>query len=89
MRRKSKIFEYAKTMIEHLGGVPNLDNPNLFSIKSDLVIRHKDSRIEYTIEKVDLSDVKNPTIFAFRYTPDRIKKHITINKKEFKEYENI
>lgn len=83
------LLEYAKFVIESLGGVPNLDNPDIFLIKNDLVIRHKKTKIEYTVEKVDLSDPKHPILFAYRYTPEGDKKYIDIPKKEFKEYENI
>tara|TARA_A100001035_G_scaffold219864_1_gene179907 strand:- start:169 stop:432 length:264 start_codon:yes stop_codon:yes gene_type:complete len=83
------IKEYAKAVIESLGGVPNLDNPDLFSIKNDLVIRHIKSRIEYTVSKVDLTSSKDPKIEAFRFDPDGNEKFIIISKDEFKEYENI
>jgi len=86
---KSRIKEHAKAVIESLGGIPNNDNPELFSIKNDLVIRHIKSRIEYTVSKVDLSMPSNPTIEAFRFDQDGNKKFITITKKDFKEYENI
>ena len=75
--------------MESLGGIPNLDNPDLFSIKPDLIIRHKKTKIEYTIEKVDMTNLKSPLLLAFRFNPDGDKKFITISKKEFSDYENI
>lgn len=78
-----------KSIMESLGGIPNLDNPDLFSIKPDLIIRHKKTKIEYTVEKVDVSNLKSPVLMAFRFNPDGDKKYITISKKEFKDYENV
>ncbi len=85
----NQILEYTKRVIESLGGVPNIDDPDLFLLKKFLVIRHKKSKVEYTIEKIDLSDKNNPKLFVYRYTPKGDKKYIEIEKNNFKDYENI
>lgn len=85
----NQILEYTKRVIESLGGIPNINDPNLFLLKNNLVIRHSKSKIEYTIEKIDLSDKNNPKLFVYRYTPSGDKKYVEIEKNNFKDYENI
>jgi len=77
-----------KYLRESLGGIPNLDNPDMFSIKNHLIIRDGTTGIEYTVSDVDLSDKENPVIKCYRYNPgDDTRFYLNINKEDFKNYE--
>jgi|ETNvirnome_2_300_1030623.scaffolds.fasta_scaffold19218_2 hypothetical protein len=74
---------------EELSGIPNMDNPDLFSIKKSLVIRDDDNGIEYTVSDVDLTDVHNPAIKCYRYNLDGTRAYIDIDKNQFKNYSRV
>ena len=60
-------------------------------LSASLLIRHKPTKIEYTIQKIVL-DSKEPLIIAYRYysKPDKNKKvFIKIPMCDFKEYESV
>jgi len=58
-------------------------------ISPNLVIRHKKSRIEYTVTKLIIKDSK-PSIIAYRYSnKSKGKKFVTIPLKYFKQYEPV
>ena len=60
-------------------------------LSQHLLIRHKPTKLEYTIKKIVLSDDK-PTIIAYRYysNPSAKKKvFIKIPMSDFKEYEAV
>jgi hypothetical protein len=60
-------------------------------IASSLLIRHKQTKIEYTISKIIFSDEK-PSIVAYRYysNPSKHKKvYIEIPMSDFKKYEPV
>jgi hypothetical protein len=56
-----------------------------------LVIRHKNTKIEYTIKKIGLQGGK-PVIICYRYykegNPDK-KVYIKIEEKDFNDYEKV
>ena len=63
-------------------------------IADQLVIRHKDSRIEYTVQKVFLDDNGKPSVLCYRYyMPDKRnhekKVYIKITPDDFKKYEPV
>jgi hypothetical protein len=56
-----------------------------------LLIKHKDSKLEYTISKIVVDDGK-PSIIAYRYysKPSSNKKvYVKIPLKDFKDYETV
>ena len=57
-----------------------------------LCIRHKPTKIEYTIKKIKIVD-DNLVIIAYRYfgkDPDNLKKvYVEIHKSDFKNYEQV
>ncbi len=60
-------------------------------LSSSLLIRHKPTKIEYTIQKI-VMDGKEPLIIAYRYysKPDKSKKvFIKIPMCDFKKYESV
>lgn len=60
-------------------------------VASQLVIRHKPTKLEYTVSKVYIQD-KKPVILAYRYynSPEKKKKvFIKIDEKDFKNYEPV
>jgi hypothetical protein len=60
-------------------------------ISPHLVIRHKPTKIEYTIKKIKIDNGK-PIVYAYRYysKPSSQKKvFVTIEMKDFKEYEPV
>lgn len=64
----------------------------LISILSDsMLIRHKETKIEYTIQKILFKEGK-PIIFAYRYysKPNKQKRvYIKIEMNEFNKYEPV
>lgn len=84
---KKKIIE---TLIT-LGGKKNKDN-SISLLSTGLVIRDKETRHEYTIEKVSFDDVKKgPSITCYRYYgPDGKKKaYIQLFNDDFDHYEAV
>lgn len=60
-------------------------------VSSQLVIRHKPTKLEYTVSKVIIKN-KKPFIIAYRYysNPRKNKKvFIKIDEKNFKNYEPV
>ena len=60
-------------------------------LSSSLLIRHKPTKIEYTIQKI-IMDGKEPLIVAYRYysKPEKNKKvFIKIPMCDFKKYESV
>ena len=82
------IREIAKYfLVENLGGLPHLDNPDKFSLSAHLLIRDDDTGIEYTVADVDLSNKDNPKITCYRYEPnDSTTFYLDINKEDFDKY---
>jgi len=60
-------------------------------LKPDLLIRHKDAGIKYTVAKVGISkEDKKPTVIAYRYFgPTDKKYYITIKTIDFNKYEPV
>tara|TARA_Y100000034_G_C6703415_1_gene310350 strand:- start:70 stop:339 length:270 start_codon:yes stop_codon:yes gene_type:complete len=71
---------------ESLNGIPNSDNPDVFSIKKSLLLVDDDTGIEYTVSDVDISDIDSPVIKCYRFNPDGTRAYIDIPKQEFKKY---
>lgn len=87
--KKSIFFE----TLNFLGGKRK---GNSFSfVKNNLCIRHIDSGIKYTVEKVILSDDKKPYIYAYRYygpeeKNSKVKRfYIKIGDSDFAKYEPV
>jgi hypothetical protein len=60
-------------------------------IGTQIAIKHKDTKLEYTVDKIFLEDGK-PVILAYRYysKPNSFKKiPIKIYEKEFKDYDKV
>jgi len=72
-----------------LGGKKNKNNEIDF-ITSDLLIRHKSTRIEYTVLKAIIKDGK-PCVIAYRYYGPKFNKkmHVLITPDEFDSYEPV
>jgi hypothetical protein len=76
-----------KFLVESLGGIPHLDNPEKFSITNHLLIRDDESGIEYTVADIDLSDASNPKITCYRYDPENSTTfYVDIYKGDFDTY---
>ena len=74
-------------LIESLGGIPHLDNPEKFSLTSHLLIRDNNTGLEYTVADVDLSSENEPTLTCYRYDPDDSTTfYIDITKEDFDKY---
>ena len=58
-------------------------------IKNDLLIKHVDSGVKYTVQKVDLAD--EPCVVAYRYYGPGMEKKIfiKITSDDFKKYEPV
>ena len=84
----STIKEITKSfLVENLGGIPHLDNPEKFSLSSHLLIRDDNTGIEYTVSDVDVTDSDNPTLTCYRYDPDESTTfYIDISKEDFDKY---
>ena len=68
-----------------------MKNKTINMLSKSLSIKHKPTKIEYTIDKINFVDGK-PVIIAYRYysKPDKNKKvYIEIHHKDFKEYEAV
>ena len=72
-----------------LGGKQKKDSIDFIS--NQLLIRHKESRIEYTVKKVTIGDDGKPSVLCYRYYgPKNSKKiYIKIPSKEFSDYEPV
>ena len=72
-----------------LGGKKN--NKSIEFIADELLIRHKDSRIEYTVKKVILGKDGKPSVICYRYyKPNSDKRvYLTIPSSEFSNYEPV
>ena len=76
-----------KYLIESLGSVPHLDNPDKFSIGLHLLIRDDETGIEYTVSDIDLSDTANPKFTCYRYSPnDDTTYYLDVEKEDFDKY---
>ena len=82
---KDKIIESLLT----LGGKKNTDK-SVNLLATGLMIRDKDTRHEYTIEKVSF-DEDGPKIACFRYYGPRGEKkaYVELTKKDFDHYEAV
>ena len=64
-------------------------------VKNNLCIKHKESGIKYTVEKVMLSDDNKPYIYAYRYygpeeANSNVKRfYIKIGNLDFAKYEPV
>lgn len=72
-----------------LGGKKKKDSIDF--IADQLLIRHKDSGIEYTVKKVSIGKDGKPTVICYRYySPENNKKvYIAIPYNEFSNYEPV
>ena len=75
--------------LEALGGKKKKDSIDF--ITNQLLIRHKDSRIEYTVKKVIFDKNEKPIVVCYRYyKPNSDKKvYINIPHNEFSDYEPV
>lgn len=72
-------------------GIQKKKGKTINFLSPHLVIRHKPTKIVYTIQKIVIEDGK-PIIYAYRYysNPEASKKvFVTIELKEFKDYEPV
>ena len=61
-------------------------------VADNLLIRHKDSRIEYTVKKIIKDEDGNPVVLCYRYyAPDRNSKKVFVKipKSDFNKYEPV
>ena len=72
-----------------LGGEKKKDSIEF--IANQLLIRHKDSRVEYTVKNVTIDQNGKPIVICYRYyKPNSDKKvYITIPHNEFSDYEPV
>ena len=82
------IREIAKCfLVENLGGIPHLDNPEKFSLSSHLLLRDDNTGIEYTVADVDMTDQANPILTCYRYDPNESTTfYLDIPKEDFNNY---
>ena len=84
----------AKMLIETLvllGGEKGADGSVSF-IKPNLVIKHKEAGIKYTVKKVKIDkETKKPFVICYRYySPNSKKKvYIKIDKKDFNKFKPV
>lgn len=72
-------------------GIKKLKGKFVNYISPSLLIRHKPTKIEYTVKHVVFKD-KKPFIVAYRYKMNKgenEKVFIKISNKEFKDYETV
>ena len=72
-------------------GIQKKKNKYINLLSKSMLIKHKPTKIEYTIDKVIFKDAK-PMIIAYRYYSDpkhNKKVFIEIEMKDFKEYEAV
>ena len=72
-------------------GIKKTKDKTVVMLSKHLLVRHKPTKIEYTINKIVFSDGK-PLIVAYRYYSkpgDNKKVYIKIPMKEFGEYEAV
>lgn len=73
-------------------GIKKTKNKIVNYLSPHLCIRHKPTKIEYTIKKIKIID-GDPIVIAYRYysqSPEESKKvYIEIPKSEFKKYEQV
>jgi hypothetical protein len=72
-------------------GIQKKKNKYISLLSKSMLIRHKPTKIEYTIDKVVFNE-DAPVVFAYRYfsNPKQNKKvYIEIPMKDFKEYEAV
>ena len=82
---------YVESLIA-LGGKRKADSVDY--IADQLLIRHKDSKIEYTVKKVFLDDNGQPSVLCYRYyMPNNVnsnkKVYIKIKSSDFNKYEPV
>ena len=70
-------------------GLNELKKDDAKFLKSPLLIKHT-SGVKYTVDNVNIDDVKNPIVTAYRYDSEGGESvEIEITKKEFKDYEAV
>ena len=72
-------------------GIRKQDNKVISMLSDSLLIRHKKTRIEYTISKVLFKEGK-PSIIAYRYYSKKGKQkrvYIKLDAEEFNKYESV
>ena len=70
-------------------GLNELKKDDAKFLKSPLLIKHT-SGVKYTVDNVNIDDVKNPIVTAYRYDSEGDELvEIEITKKEFKDYEAV
>jgi hypothetical protein len=83
---KDKIIE----SLLALGGKKNKDRSvNLLS--TDLMIRDKDTKHEYTIEKISFTEDDKPVVTCYRYygPAGQKKAYVDLTEKDFDHYEAV
>ena len=80
---------YLENLLVDLGGKKKDDAIEFIS--DQLLIRHKDTRIEYTVVKIATDEKGDNIIVCYRYYGPKNKKkmYIKIPSKEFKDYERV
>jgi len=80
---------YLENLLVDLGGKKKDDAIEFIS--DQLLIRHKDSRIEYTVVKVTTDEEGDSNVICYRYYGPKNKKkmYIKIPPKEYKDYERV
>jgi len=72
-------------------GITKKKGKTISMLSNHLLIRHKPTKIEYTIKKITFENGK-PLIIAYRYYSkpgDNKKVYVQIPEKEFSEYEAV
>jgi hypothetical protein len=81
-----------KLLFETLACLGAKKNKESFEfLEPDLLIKHKDAGVKYTVKKVGISSKdKKPIVIAYRYYGPSNKKHyIEIHVKDFNKYEPV
>ena len=75
--------------LQALGGPKKKDSIDF--IKSDLVIKHKESGVEYTVVRVLMNNGEKPSVLMYRYYgPNNDKKlFIKVSEKDFNKYSPV
>ena len=81
---KKHVIETLMTM-----GAKEVDK-SLNFVKDALLIKHKDSGVKYTVQRVDMNQPTNPVVHAYRYAEGGAGTFdIQITKESFKDYEPV
>ena len=87
MRNSCKKFsQILVETLQALGG--SKKNDAIEFIKSNLLVKHKDSGVEYTVVSVSMHDGEKPSVLMYRYYgPNNDKKlFVKVHEKDFNKY---